>query len=446
MSFNRYVLNIIVRSVFLAITALLMAFFAVKSDWLFTFIFLGILFILQIILLIRYASKVNRYLSNFLIHLKEQNTSLNLSDKNIDHLFGDLTKELNNINEEFKRIESEKLKKQNLLNILLDRIGTGILVITADNKIKICNNALKNLLDLDKHTEPNKLSNKVFGLLSESTELQAGEQQIINIHINNITRRILIALSEIKEDNDKLKIYSFHDIDREMTDYELQSWNGLIKVLSHEIMNTLTPMSTTTDTLKDCLTIDGNEKKLNELETKDIQDAVKGITLLENRIAGLQNFIKKFRQFLDIPVPELKETDLYKIIETTIATYKIQDIKIEIQSEINPIFVLGDKDLIELVFINLIKNTTEAQANQLNIDIKELNENIVVELQDDGSGINDSIVKKVFLPFYTTKEGGSGIGLSLSRQIMFAHGGNIEIVNSVKGTTVRLFFKSRVNN
>ena len=220
MGFNKYVLNIIVRSILIAATALLMAFFALKPDWLFTFIFIGVLFLLQIILLISYASKVNRDLANFLIHLKEQNTSLKLTSSNIDNLFGGLTKELSKINEEFKKIESERIRKQNLLNILLERIGTGIMVVTKETKeIRIYNQALKNILALEKHAKPHELKNSVFKLLDECTQLKTGGQEIINVHLNNITRRILIALSEIKEDEEILQIYSFHDIDREITYY-----------------------------------------------------------------------------------------------------------------------------------------------------------------------------------------------------------------------------------
>ena len=447
MGFNRYVLNIIIRSVLLAANALLLAFFALKPEWIFTSLFLGCLFILQIVLFIRYASKVNRDLSNFLIHLKEKNTSLNLSSKKIDHLFGGLTNELSKIKKEFTKLESEKLRKENLLHILLERIGTGILAIEEDtNDIRIYNQALKNILALEKYTKPHELRNSVFKLLGDCNQLKTGGQQIITLHINHITRRILITLSEIKEDNETLKIYTFHDIDREMTDYELQSWNGIIKVLSHEIMNTLTPMSTTTDTLKDCLTLEGREKKVSEVQTKDITDAVRGINLLNNRITNLQNFIKKFRQFLDIPVPELKQINLYDIIEIVIAGYTKQHIKIEHKSFNSSVIISGDKDLIELVFINLIKNSIEAQANEIYIDVIQSNNHIKIELQDNGSGIDDSIINKVFLPFYSTKEGGSGIGLSLARQIIFAHNGNMEILNSEKGTTVKLLFKSSVKN
>lgn len=443
MGFNRYVLNIVIRSVLLAATALLMAFLAFKPDWFFTFVFIGILFILQVVLLTRYASKVNRYLSNFLIHLKEENTSLNLNSNTIDHLFGGLTNELKNINEEFKRIESSIKKEQNLLQLVLNQVGTGILLINNDENIRIANKAFLSIFDISNITR-SVLQKEILPLFKNFENLKPGEQSIEILQINNLTRKILVSLTEIKEHKNYLRLYTFHDIDREITDYELQSWNGLIKVLSHEIMNTLTPMSTTTDTLKDCLTLDGNEKKLNELEVKDIQDAVKGIHLLENRISGLQNFIKKFRQFLDIPVPELKQVNLFKIIETIISSYKKQNITFQLKTDTNSLDILGDQDLLELVFINLIKNSTEAQANQININIKKTTKQVIVEMHDNGSGIDGSIAKKVFLPFYTTKEGGSGIGLSLARQVMFAHKGNIEVESVNNGTIVKLMFKNDI--
>lgn len=441
MGFNRYILNIIIRSVLLAGTALLIVLFAVKLSWIFTFIFFCLLFVLQVVFLIRYVGKVNRDLANFLIHIKEQNTSLNLSDNNIDKLFGGLTRELEKINEEFKKVENEKIKKQNLLNLLLERVGTGILVINSYKEIKLYNKAILNLLGIETDFK-SELKTKITDLLKECPELIVGEQQIVHIHVNNITRRILISLSEIKEDQEIFSVYSFHDIDREITDHELQSWNGLIKVLSHEIMNTITPMSTAVDTLNDCMTINGKEKTVNQLDEKDIKDTIKGINILNNRINGLQNFIKKFRQFMDIPVPELKEISVRDLIGPISETYKKEDISFDIKLIPETISIFADKDLIELVFINLFKNAVEANASEIKITAYNQTHQTIIEIQDNGTGIETNLLKKVFLPFYTTKQNGSGIGLSLTRQIIYAHGGKIEIESTQIGTLIKFYLKS----
>ncbi|MEE4197151.1 MAG: HAMP domain-containing sensor histidine kinase [Bacteroidales bacterium] len=442
MGFNKFIIHIIARIILLAITALLIAIFALKTNWISTFIFLIIVFIIQIILLIRFASKVNRDLAHFLVHLKEQNTSLYFNHQHIDNLFGNLTFEFYKINEEFKKVENEKIKKQNLLNLLLNRVGTGILVINKKKEIKINNRALLKLLGIEKNDSSYEIKTEVYSLLRECEDIQAGNQKIVNVHLNNITRRILIALSEIKEENELIQIYTFHDIDREMTDYELQSWNGLIKVLSHEIMNTLTPMSTTASTLKDCLMNEGKVKNKTELSLKDIEDAVKGINLLENRIIGLQNFIKKFRQFLDIPVPELKKIPVIDILNELPQIFRNEKIAFHIKPIPDDLTILADKDLIQLILINLIKNAIEAQAKSIIIGSLELNKQTLIKIVDDGTGIDESIKKKIFLPFYTTKKDGSGIGLSLARQIMFAHEGNIIFEVLPKGSIVKLFFKS----
>ena len=446
MGFNRYVLNIIIRSIFLAITALVIAFFAINIDWIFTLIFLCLIFILQIYLLIKYATKINRDLANFLIHIKEQDTSLTFSRNTLDKTFNGLTKEFENINTEFKKIKDEKIKKQNLLNILLDRVGTGILVINSSNEIKLFNRAINNILGVEDLLGNAKLKEELYSIFNKFDLPQAGEQKIVTIHVNNITRRILIALSEIKEDNDLLKIYSFHDIDREMTDYELQSWNGIIKVLSHEIMNTLTPMSTVIDTLNDCMTIEGDSKNLNQLEEKDILDSVKGIKLLENRINGLKDFIVKFRQFSDIPPPELNEININNLLKNIVDIYESNksNIRFTLKSIPESLCILADKELIELVFNNIIKNAIEAliqeEDPQISLKVFSVKKHVIVEIWNNGQEIESSVLKKVFLPFYTTKNNGSGIGLSLARQIMFSHGGNIELKSNTKGTCVKLFF------
>jgi len=438
MGFNRFIINVITRSLLLALTALGIAFLFKHSEWLFTLIFLCLLFIFQIYFLIRYATKINRDLANFLVHIKEQDTTLAFSKTTIDKTFKGLSKEFEKINLEFKKVNDDKIKKQHLLNQLINQVGTGIIILNEQNEIILQNRSIKDILSV---TESNNtaLIDKLFSVFENLNSLNIGEQKIETIQINNLTRRILISLSGIKEDYQTLKIYSFHDIDREITDYELQSWNGLIKVLSHEIMNTVTPISTVVDTLKDCLFIEENAKKLNEINEKDISDTIRGINILENRIIGLQDFINKFRQFLDVPVPELKTIEINDLFKSISETYK-NKITVICKSTSQSIKVLVDKDLMELTFINIVKNAIEAQASEIILSADKCNKRIRLSIKDNGNGIDPKIMKKVFLPFYTTKSEGSGIGLSLARQIMFAHGGNIEIESLKNGTIIKLVF------
>jgi len=446
MGFNRFVFNIIFRSLFLALTALGIAFLFKNYEWLFTLIFLSLLFIFQIYLLIRYATKINKDLANFLIHIKEQDTTLAFSKTTIDRTFNGLSKEFEKINLELKKVNDDKIKKQHLLNQLINQVGTGIIILNEKNEIVLQNNAIKNILGL---TESNSsaLVVKLFSVFENLHSLNFGDQRIEIIQINNLTRRILISLSGIKEDYQTLKVYSFHDIDREMTSYELQSWNGLIKVLSHEIMNTVTPISTVADTLKDCLTIDENPKKIDQLNEKDISDSVKGINLIENRIGSLKNFIIKFRQFSDISSPNIQTIRITDLLNDIIEIYSSNYKNIDFKLKINPsnLIVNVDKELIELAINNIVKNAIEAivdvESPQIQIKAFRTKKDVQIEFHDNGQKIETSVIKKVFLPFYTTKEEGSGIGLSLARQIMFSHNGNIEFSSGIEGTCVKLLFE-----
>ncbi|HRW62504.1 MAG TPA: ATP-binding protein [Bacteroidales bacterium] len=447
MGFNKFTLNITVRCAFIALNAVLIAFFWIKLNWFFTLIFLCLVFFLQIYLLIRYVTKINLLLANFLVHIKEQDTSLSFPKGYMDKIFKGLSVELGNITKEFQKVKTEQIQKQNLLNILLDRVGTGILAINADSKIKLHNKAILKIFGFEDLSAKDCWA-KIKETVPNISNLETGNQKIETIRIHNINRKLLIAVSEIKENNENLKIYSFHDIDREMTDYELQSWNGLIKVLSHEIMNTLTPMSTVVDTIKDCITIDGNEKEINQISKKDISDSVKGINLIDNRLNNLKGFISRFRMFSDIPTPELKNLNLSEFIKTSIDIYKSNYPKIQFIYEPLPdeIFIMADNNLLTLVFNNIIKNAAEAlkEAKTPKIELKyRKNENwINIDIIDNGPGIEESVLNKIFLPFFTTKKDGSGIGLSLARQIMFMHHGNIEVDSDETGTIIRLVFQA----
>jgi nitrogen fixation/metabolism regulation signal transduction histidine kinase len=442
MGFNRFVFNIILRSLGIAVNALAISFISLNYQWFFTFAFFCIIFVFQIFLLIRYVTKINRDLAQFLVHIKEQDTTLAFSKHTIDKVFSGLSKEFNKINNEIKKINADKIKKQNLLNQLINQVGTSIIILDNENNIKLHNNAVLNLLGASE----SELTNKLFSTFKNLKSIAVGDQIIETIQINNLTRRILISRTEIREEKEASHVYTFHDIDREMTDYELQSWNGLIKVLSHEILNTITPISTVVDTMKDCLAIDERTKDIEELVKKDIDDANKGIKLIKNRINGLNDFTSKFRQFSEVSTPNLSQTNIHDLLSDIVELYKSSHSEIEFELEIkSENLVLNiDKQLIELSINNIIKNAIEAclGKEQAVISIKAIKSNnkVLIEISDNGIGIEPNISRKVFLPFYTTKENGSGIGLSLARQIMFSHGGNIEFSSNTNGTTVQLSF------
>jgi len=442
MGFNRFTLNIILRSLGIALNALAISFISLNYQWFFTFVFFCVIFVFQIILLIRYVTKINRDLAQFLVHIKEQDTTLAFSKHTVDKVFSGLSKEFNKINNEIKKIKADKIKKQNLLNQLINQVGTSIIILDNENNVKLHNKAILSLLG----TSESELTDKLFSTFKNLKSLAVGNQIIETIQINNLTRRILITRIEIREENEVSHVYTFHDIDREMTDYELQSWNGLIKVLSHEILNTITPIFTVVDTIKDCLTIDKRTKDIKELVKKDIDDANKGIKLIENRINGLNDFTSKFRMFSEVSTPKLSHTNVHDLLSDIVDLYKSSYPEIEFVLEIKPqnLLLNIDKQLIELSINNIIKNAIEAclQIEQAVISISAFKSDnkILIEICDNGTGISSSIAKKVFLPFYTTKENGSGIGLSLARQIMFLHGGNIEFSSNTTGTCVKLRF------
>ena len=445
MGFNKFILIIILRSLILAANAIVIAFIPVDSNWLFTLLFLCLVFILQVFLLIKYLTKINRDLSQFLVHIKEQNTTLAFSKNTINKTFGNLSHEFDKINQEVKKINAEKIKKQNLLNLVLNQVGTGILVTDKNHQIQITNQALQNLFGLS-NMNHNVLQKEIIPLFKNFEKIKPGEQSIETFRINKLTRKILISLSEIKEDNHVLKLYTFHDIDREITDYELQSWNGLIKVLSHEIMNTITPISTVTDTIKECLTTENRNKELSEINLKDIQDSVKGITLIENRIRNLSEIISQFRQFSDLSNPVLEKVFMNDFLNNIVDVYKTQNPQIDFKLEINPkdLIFEFDSKLTELTVNNLIKNAIEATLDKkiprIHICAYSLKNKAVIEFIDNGIGIDSNLLEKIFLPFYTTKENGSGIGLSLAQQIMYSHKGNIEISSESDNTSVKLIF------
>lgn len=425
-------LQIIVRSVLIACNAFLMILFAYQLDWIFTSIFLSLIFVSQIILLARYLNKTNRDLANFFMYLHENDTSINY----LNHVFPERYKTLafafNEVNKKYKGIKNESRKKDILLNILVNEVHAGILITDKSEKVRIINKGFMSLFKTDDIISLNSLSPN----LAKQIELvKKTNQQIITF----LGKQILVKYQILKDENEALDLFVFHDIGKEMNEKELESYNGLIRVLSHEIMNTLTPLSTVVDTIFDCLMLENEPKRLSGLNQKDIDDACQSIQIIESRTGGLKEFVKRFRQFIHLPEPEYETIQVDQFFAGIITMFS-EEVHYENQ-HVNTL--IADKTQLQQVIINMLKNAIEATSivenPQINLSINEnQNQKIEITISDNGTGIPNDIIDNVFIPFFTTKENGSGIGLSLSRQIMYKHHGDLLIDSNQNGTTVTL--------
>ena len=266
---------------------------------------------------------------------------------------------------------------------------------------------------------------------------------MIKMTVQNRLLELSVSVADFKLREVPYKLISFQNIQKELEEKELDAWQKLIRILTHEIMNSVTPITSLASSLNGLM-----KDKDSVLEEEDMEDIRDGMYAIQKRGEGLLHFTETYRSLTKIPPPKFQLVEAQPLLERIHILFKPvlkkYGVELELKLPDKMVVFIADVELIEQVIINLLKNGIEAAREVENpkIEIRAMKTNegkTFIEVQDNGKGIKEDVLDKIFVPFFTTKKEGSGIGLSLSRQIMRLHKGNIE-VNSVlgKGTVFTL--------
>ena len=244
---------------------------------------------------------------------------------------------------------------------------------------------------------------------------------------------------------------SFHEINDEINEAEIKSWEKLIRVLTHEIMNSVSPIASLTTTITRIFKSNNEKKSLKEIKENDIDDTISGLDIIYNRSQGLIDFIKRYRKVYMMPKPVFEDFEVMDIFDGIKKLFQneINTNNIECNVEVYPqnLSIRADKAMFEQIIINLFKNATEVLAEQKKKRIvisayNDLQNNAKIEISDNGQGIPEEIMDDIFVPFFTTKKSGSGIGLSLVKQLAFLNQAKLKVKSEPgEGTKFILIFK-----
>ncbi|HAF29673.1 MAG TPA: hypothetical protein DCG75_11565 [Bacteroidales bacterium] len=452
MIFKNLYINIIIRVLLIVATPILFVFANEKYNDIVININIAALLIIQVILLIRRLNYLNRDLIAFFDSLKYDDSSILLTNEfqNINYL--QLSRRLQMVNKQIITLKEKSIKQDHYFKVITEIANVGLLSFNETGTVKLANKALKELLRIRDIVNISELNGLHPDFSSTIQNLQASEQKLLKVTIleNNSIKilNLLVKLAEFKTNEEKLKIVSIQDIKNELDEKELESWQKLIRILRHEIMNSIGPISSTIDTLNEIITNPENNKTLEikDLNNEIISDIGSGLKIIKERNIGLQQFVDSFKSISRLPEPKFEKIKIESLF-THIALFWKKEFaikNIQFQAHVDPDieFIFAGKNQIEQLIINLIKNSIEANSSQISISaFEEISGNISIQITDNGKGIKPEMIDEIFMPFFTTKEQGSGIGLSLARQIMRLHSGNIS-VQSVPGmeTTFLLMF------
>ncbi len=452
MVYKKFRFQIVLRILLIIVTLLLIFSFYRNPDYRISTIILGVLFVAQVIFLIRYADQTNRKLARFFSAIRNADFMGTFVDESLGKSFDELNREFNEVINAFKKTKTEKEENFNYLLTVIQHVSIGVLVYTRNGKVDVYNNAVKSLLQI-KHLRNIKQLSEISEELSTTLlEVKAGEKKLIKIFVGDELLQLSIHSTEFLMHGEKFLLVSLQDIHPELEQKEVESWQMLIRVLTHEIMNSITPISSLASTVQDILA--ESRKKRNQLsaeESEDMENITSAIATIERRSKGLLNFVDLYRNLTRIPKPHFRYFPVADLFQRTLELMepKFEELNIQVNTKIFPgdLKLLADPDLVDQVLINLLINAIDALheiKGKRQISLKasvNLNNRTLIEVTDTGIGISQEAMDKIFMPFFTSKKTGSGIGLSLSRQIMQMHKGSLSVRSAPgKGATFVLVF------
>lgn len=388
----------------------------------------------QISLLIRYINTMNRKLEHFFIHhlSGEVTTDFKRADKT--DVFDGLYRYFNQVNEKLEKARTESEIRNNYFRTIVDHTTVGLISFTPDGKVEMLNDAAKNMFGIHMLKDLSRLDQLKDGMSKMLVQMEPHDKQLLSLIVRNELVQLAVRKGIFKTGDKLLHLVSFQNILHELEQKEIEAWQKLIRVLTHEIMNSITPILSLVNTMSRLFRKKEKGKNIRqeELNKQTIEKTVKGLEIIENRGHGLVHFIQNYRDVTLLPKPVFQFLNLHGLFMHVRGLYEDQIARKQITFKIDchpSLRIKADAKLLEQVLINMVKNSMEALEGKVNGEISlsahSEKENVIIEVSDNGHCISKTFMESIFVPFFTTKGSGSGIGLSLSRQIVRLHGGSI---------------------
>ncbi len=435
MIFKRYEWRLVLRVFILFITLTATSALVLTAREYYPFLVVTVpLCILEVIDLIRFQRKAQEEVSQFVESIHYRDFSRHFDVRKAPTELKPLRKGFNEINTTFKLISRERETQYHYLQKILELVDTGILSYEQENgETGWINEAFKKLIGVPYLKTIHSLEKREEGLYNDIIKLKPGDTKIVTITRNQQLVKILVTASVLRSDEKVYKLVAFQNVSEALDETESKAWQKLLNVMTHEIMNSVAPISSLADTLKNRLQ---SPEIKNSPVSSQLEDLELGIDTIKRRSEGLLKFTESYRSLNKITKLDLTKILVRNLFETLNSlmrpTFEKKHIELEIILRDPTLAIEADLNLIEQVMINLLVNAVEAVKDRdepritLSAEVQPNNKTLV-KVSDNGLGMPPELLDKIFIPFFSTRKTGSGIGLSLCKQIMLLHKGNIQV-------------------
>lgn len=449
MFYQRFTFKLITRLAFINILGILLYYLIVNTNLWFTICGVSFLFIMSLVSLYHYINQIRADIKRFILAVKTRDHTLNFKNKATKGSFPELYESFNDIIQLHRDIQLEQDAIFQLIRTILEQVPVGVIVVKTATKgnstseIAFFNQAASNMLNVPNYKYWHRLEKHLPIFTQEIAKIQQGGKRFLELKLQEKLVQLSIEVIPIQLYGAHYQIISFQNIKDEIEQKETEAWNRLIGVISHEILNSITPISSLSNTVNDMIA------DKSSLDGEDLEDLKPALQTIKRRSEGLLDFVKDYRLIAELPTPNTDSVGISDLLQhiKLLMTPMVSShaIEFKVSHSASKISVSLDFKLIEQAIINLITNSVYAlegiEKPFIELNYKLLHNKLLVEVTDNGKGIAKEDIEKIFVPFYTTRKNGSGIGLTITRNIMKMHQGSLE-VNSIpyELTTFSLVF------
>ncbi len=452
MFYKKFTFLIIIRISLLLVNVIVLSIIFGDSRLFFNQIILFIILTIQTAELIRFVNHTNRELARLFLAIRHSDFSITFKEPPLSKSFKELQHSMIEIIQAYKDVKIEREAQYQFLEVLVNQLHFGIISLEGENKITIINPMAEQITGVPgaKNWKLIRQVNPYFA--NRIDELGSNARTLMPLIVQGDKKTFAVDVTSPLILGKAHKLITFQDINSEIEQKEIEAWHKLIRILTHEIMNSVTPIASLTETMQGLLEDkSGTQKSAVDIDDETIKDIRFSLHTIQKRSDGLLSFVDTYRKLTKIPKPSLEEVNISEMLNEMVQLMQSKiassNIKINVVTGYAALKIELDRKLIEQVLINLVINSIQAidSKSEGEISLKAYPENnrVIIEVTDNGKGIPVKELSEIFVPFYSTKKEGSGIGLSLSKQIMSLHGGSINVKSKPgEGTSFYLNFKT----
>ena len=449
MVFNKFMFRITIRLILIFLAMFALAMVIGQQARLFSVIGVALILLALVFELFRSIARTNQIVESLLESIRHGDFNKTIREKATDLGFERLAESAQQIIRAIASARIEKETQYQYLQTILEHIHTAVLTLDERHEPEMINPLALNMLGLYNTRKPGWAEIEKRAPLFTGTVASLGQsgRKMIRLGHAPAGKQLLILVNTVKIGGAPIKIITFQDIEPEIEQKEMESWQTISRIMAHEIMNSLTPLSSLTETGIMLLEHEGNAKRISDISQHTIDNLYTALKTISGRNRALSEFIGNYRQLSRLPLPDKKNVHVAELLKEIEELYKIpcrdRSISCTIGHGPDNLRIRADMAQIKQVLINLVKNAIEAMERTseplISITVKRILNHVSIEVFNNGELIPPDVLEKIFVPFFSTKPEGSGIGLSLCRQIIRNHQGQISVESKKgKGTTFRV--------